>query len=291
MTTLLVDGPNLTMRSLHAALRSRSTMATSDGVDTGALTIFINTLGALVREEGPSQFGIAWDSPEKGFRYTVHEGYKAHRAEAPPVDAKDSTFELVREFCRVARLQSVMVPALEADDVIASWWHVVGPEDGSIVIASADHDFLQLAGPNPQGVNTSIYRFDNGPSWGASRVGELYDSPEHYPLISALAGDTSDNIPGIKGIGPKKAIKLLEKYAWDLESALDEYPDERERIRTYFSMINLRDTVHHLCPRLQTLPQGEPNESLIKFLEHYELKAALAKMRARTFWRPIPYRR
>ena len=291
MTTLLVDGPNLTMRSLHAAMRSRTAMTTSDGVDTGALTIFINTLGALVREEGPTRFGIAWDSPERGFRYTVHEGYKAHRAEAPMQDAKESTFELVRQFCHLAGLQSVTVPALEADDVIASWWHTTGPDGGSIVIASADHDFLQLAGFNPHGVDTRIYRFDNGAPWNAYRVAELYDSPEHYPLIAALAGDVSDNIPGIRGIGPKKAIKLLTRHSWDLESALDEHPDERDRVRTYFCMINLRDTVHPMCPIPHSIPAGGPSGALIEFLEHYEMKSALAKLRAGTLWRAIPYRR
>jgi DNA polymerase-1 len=289
---LYIDGPNLTMRALHAGLHGPMF---SNGADTAALTIFINSLGKLVREEGPSYLGIAWDSPHKGFRHTLYEGYKANRAEAPVLDAKASTFALVREFCDLAGIRSLSCPTMEADDIIARLWYVA--VQGPIVIASSDHDFLQLAGPNPSGVSTEVLRFGKeNDRWDAAKVSEYHDSPEHYPLIAALAGDPSDNIPGIKGIGPKKAVKLLEKHDWDLESALDEYPEERERVRTFFQMIDLRNSnFFPLLADAAPVPVGEQartaSPELMTFLEDYELKGALAKFRAGTFWRAIPYRR
>lgn len=282
-TTLLLDGPNLTMRSLHAGLRGH--MSVGD-VDTGALTIFINSLSSLLREEAPAYVGIAWESVERSFRYTLHESYKAHRTDAPLLEARDSVFAMVREFCDLAGLLSVSAATLEADDVIAGWWQHA--PQGPIVIASDDHDFLQLAGHNPQGVPTTVYRFGTGEHWDDAKVSEHYHSPEHYPLIAALAGDTSDNIPGIRGIGPKKAIKLLEKHDWDLESALDEFPEERENVRTFHTMINLRD-VQVITPEPRALPSGGLTPELRQFLEHYKLSGALRKFQQGTFWRGTPY--
>lgn len=285
---LYLDGPNLTMRALHASLHPHGPMS-SGNVDTGALTIFLNVLGKLVREEGPDRMAIAWDSPLKGFRYTLHEGYKGHRNDAPIRDAKESAFGLVRRFCDLAGIRSAEWPTLEADDIIACCWN--RETQGPIVIASNDHDFLQLAGLNPQGVDTQIVRFGDETRWDEKRVSKQYDSPAHYPLIAALAGDASDNIPGIRGIGPKKAVALLKKYSWDLEAALDEYPHERENVRTFFDMINLRDMPAIRSVEAMPLPTGVLNPELVEFLEHYELRGALGKLRAGTFWRPIPYRR
>jgi DNA polymerase-1 len=289
-TTLLVDGPNLAMRAIHAGLHGPMS---SQGTGTAAVTIFINSLGKLIREESPSYIGIAWDSPERGFRYSLHEGYKANRVASPIQDVKESAFALIHEFCFLAGIRTALVPTLEADDVIANWWHhaVQGP----ILIASSDHDMLQMAGPNPHGIDTIILRFGNGgvdARWSGDDVSKFYHSPEHYPLIAALAGDTSDNIPGIRGVGPKKAMKLLEKHEWDLESALDEFPQDRERVRAYFRMINLRDASYSLAasPAPVPLNSGLPH-GLEKFLEKYELRGALAKFKAGTFWRGVPYRR
>ena len=289
-TTLLIDGPNLTMRAIHAGLHGPMS---ASGTNTAALTIFVNSLGKLIREESPSYIGIAWDSPEKGYRYSLHEGYKANRAESPIQDVKDSTFALVREFCHLLGMCSTEVPTMEADDVIANWWH--SAPQGPLLIASSDHDFLQLAGPNPQGIETVVLRFGNGgieSRWGGEAVSRLYHSPEHYPLIAVLAGDTSDNIPGIRGIGPKKAVKLLEKHEWDLESVLDEFPADRESVRAYFGMINLRDvSLSHLAMPTPVRVDEELTPRLRSFLERYELRGALGKFQAGTFWRGVPYRR
>jgi DNA polymerase I len=289
-TTLLVDGPNMAMRAIHAGFHGHMSVGETN---TAAVTIFINSLGKLIREESPAYLGIAWDSPERGYRYSLHEGYKANRVDSPVQDIKDGTFALIHEFCALAGIRGVLVPTLEADDIIANWWyHAV---QGPILIASSDHDFLQLAGRNPQGIQTFILRFGNGgieSRWSADDVGKFYDSPEHYPLIAALSGDTSDNIPGIRGIGPKKAMKLLQKHEWDLESALDEFPEEREKVRAYFQMINLRDSSYALAASPLPVPRDSGLTSdLEEFLVRYELRGTLEKFRAGTFWRGIPYRR
>lgn len=292
MTTLLVDGTNCVMRALHAGLHGA--MATSTGVDTAGLTIFVGLISKLVRDEAPDRLGIAWDSPAPGFRHRLHPDYKAKRTPSPVNDAKESTFALVKRFCALAGIHHIEYPEAEADDVVASWWH--DATDGPIVIASSDKDFLQMTGPNPHGVDTVQVRFSGDETddrWDSARVAAQHCAPEHWAAMTALSGDLVDNIPGIRGIGPVKARKLLASADWSLGRVLESYPDQREQVEAFHRMVDLRHTrlpVGVPPPMALTHPDSAAYPALQDFLRRYALSTVARRLAQGSLWRPVPYR-
>lgn len=291
---LLIDGNNLAMRALYAASASGSSLATDDGVPTGALMIFVNMLTKIVGGEDPTHVAVAWDG-RSARRLALSASYKGNRKEAPEF-AKDATFAAMRDFLTRAGIQSAWRPDEEADDLIAGWWNAVPaaePEDG-ITIVSGDKDLLQLAGPNPYGVTTVVRRFPDlstGPDyWVADRVeAELGCTPRRWPLVTALRGDSSDNVIGIAGVGPKRALALLARHDWNLDRALrEEYPSERDRILTNVELVDLL-VAAPLLPapeptRLRHHDEASPGDPVEIFLRRYELTTLLARHQADRLW-------
>jgi 5'-3' exonuclease len=302
---LLVDGNNIASRAAHASW-SASTMSTESGTPTAALMFFINSMTKVIGEVQPTHIAVAWDGKSR-YRHSLLPSYKANRKPMPEGQQREqiSTFALMGAFLNVAGMHQRLHPAYEADDLVASWWWNI-KEAEEIVILSGDKDLYQLLGSNPWDVPTTARKPVGG---GIYEIWTEHDfeakhgfEPQDWPLIGALTGDTSDNIEGIRGIGPKKALKLLEAHGWSLEKAVSaKFPDELERVRRNLLLMDLRsgdplngrnDIARFARPMYDT-PEGK---FLDHFLAKYELHQIQASYRLNTLWtasRPIgrPLRR
>ena len=293
MSVLLVDANNVAMRSLHAMARSG---LSADGVATGPLLAFVNAVSKHIREEQPDRVAVCWDGGRSDYRVDLDEGYKAHRLSMDPEqeDIKGSVFALAKEFCSVAGLFHIERPGVEADDLIAQYWHEHRPLDEKVVILSSDKDFLQLLVPGQ--VEQVRLSSSGTPTdrWTAERVQqEMGCRPRDIPLAMALAGDVSDNVIGVPRFGMKTAIKTLGKYDWDLECALEQDPrlvEHAERARLNLKLVNLRDgfsgaTLPALPLFHPTAPGGVLWPLLLSFLSKYQMKSVQTRLYEGTLWK------
>lgn len=222
MSTLLVDGDNLLMRSLHAARDSMD----HDGVNTGPVVIFMNLLARSIKESEATQALVAFDHHDPlspSLRRVLYPEYKAHRRERPEEEqrVKNDIFTLTRELLDALGVFQVDMPGLEADDLIASAWafsREIAPNT-AVFICSGDKDLLQLCDEQ-----TTVLRPTSAglEAWGAQEVLDHYHVPAHALAgYLGLVGDVSDNLPGVPGVGPKKAAKLLSEHDFDVNRAID----------------------------------------------------------------------
>ncbi len=225
MKTLVVDGNNLLARADHAAKGGRTQMSV-DGVNTSALLIFINLISKYVRQVNPTHLAVMWDHGHD-LRDQISPDYKANRSKhvEEPEDVV-TPWRQAKEFLTWAGVPHLARKGFEADDLIA----MVAVRNsmrstGSMVILSGDKDLLQLV----DGVTTQIRPGGTGSeTWDTDRVAEeLHLLPAHIPMYMAMVGDTSDNVAGVRGIGPKKAVALLEKVGWEWEPLLAELGEEK----------------------------------------------------------------
>lgn len=260
---------------------------TADGESTAALVVFTNTLTRHIREEQPDKVVVCWDGGGSEYRTRLLPTYKANRKEKAEGSRMSRERALVKEFLSLANIFHVERPGVEADDLIAKYWH---DADEDVVIVSEDKDFLQLAGHNPQTKWCEILR-STGERWDVADVFQKTGArPQHLPSVMALTGDTSDNIIGVPGIGPVRAVQLLEEAGWDLQAIED--PRVREmlpQVLTNRVLVNLRLPI----PGLELLPpppfaptrqQSVLYEGLMAFLDRYHLKGLTARMVTDTLW-------
>jgi DNA polymerase-1 len=205
---LIVDGTNTLYRAFFAIPPLRA----PDGTPTNAAYGFVNMLGKLVREEQPDAVIVVFDARGRTFRHERYPAYKATR-EAQPEDLSVQ-IPWVRELVSAYRLPILEVPGYEADDVIATLVSRA-PSDASIAIVSTDKDLMQLVSPRVTLLD-GIRERRIGPREVEERFGV---APARVLDLRALVGDTSDNIPGVKGIGEKGAAKLIQQWG-DLENLL-----------------------------------------------------------------------
>jgi DNA polymerase-1 len=205
---LLIDGANTLYRAFFALPPLRS----PDGTPTNAALGFVNMINKLVREERPDQVVVVFDARGRTFRHERYAEYKAGR-EAQPEDLS-SQIPLVRELIDAYRIPILEVPGFEADDVIATLV-ARAPADARISVVSTDRDLMQIVSPR-----VTLLDGIRDRRFGPDEVRERFGVPPERVLdLRALVGDTSDNIPGVKGIGEKGAAKLLQQWG-DLDNLL-----------------------------------------------------------------------
>ena len=208
-TLYLVDGSAMIFRAYHAIrpLTSRS------GVPTNAVYGFGSMLLKLLSEEGASLATVCFDSPPPTFRHEMYADYKANRP--PPPEDLLPQFPLCRQLTEALGISGLEQPGAEADDVIATLVRQARDKGMPVVIVSADKDLMQLVGPS-----VVLYDSMRDIRYGPEEVKKKFGvEPRQLGDLLALMGDSSDNIPGAPGIGPKTAAKLLVRYG-DLESIL-----------------------------------------------------------------------
>src|SRR6187399_2663137 len=210
----LVDGSSYIFRAYHALppLNRKS-----DGLQVNAVLGFCNMLWKLLREmpadNRPTHLAIVFDKSEITFRNKLYPDYKAHRAPAP--EDLIPQFPLIREAVKAFDLPCLEQAGFEADDLIATYARLACEAKATCTIVSSDKDLMQL-------VNDCVVMYDTmkDKRIGIPEVIEKFGvPPEKVIEAQALIGDSTDNVPGVPGIGPKTAAQLLQEYG-DLETLL-----------------------------------------------------------------------
>jgi len=225
----LVDGSGYIFRAYYALPPlSRK----SDGLPTGAVSGFCSMLFKLLEEvrsddskNKPTHFAVIFDSARKNFRNEIYSDYKANRTEAP--DDLAPQFEYIRKSVEAFNLPSIELINYEADDLIATYAKKITQLGAKVTIISSDKDLMQL-------VSNKVRLFDPMKSKviGEKEVIEKFGvKPDQVVDVQSLAGDSSDNVPGVPGIGIKTAAELIKKYK-TLENLLNkasEIPQNKRR--------------------------------------------------------------
>ncbi|NPA25022.1 MAG: DNA polymerase I [Deltaproteobacteria bacterium] len=207
----LIDTSALVYRAFHAI----RPLSTSSGLPTNALFGFCQMLLKVLDDYRPSHAAAALDLPEKTWRHEVFPAYKAQRPPLPP--ELEAQFPYVAKLLKAFNLPAVGVPGYEADDIIATLTRKARAEGMRVMIVSGDKDLMSLVGDGVVMVDTMKDR-----CYDLEAVREKHGvCGERLLDLLALAGDSSDNIPGVPGIGPKSALKLLDEFG-DLGTMLAE---------------------------------------------------------------------
>ncbi|HUO93552.1 MAG TPA: DNA polymerase I [Rhizomicrobium sp.] len=211
----LIDGSGYLFRAYHA-LPPLSRKA--DGLPTGAVSGFSNMLWKLLEDtksgDKPTHLAVIFDAGKKTFRNDIYPQYKANRPD-PPEDLIPQ-FPLVREATRAFGVPAIEEPGYEADDLIATYARIAREAGTRVTIVSSDKDLMQLI------VDSKVELLDpvKNKRLGSSDVMEKFGVPPSKVVeVQALAGDSTDNVPGVRGIGVKTAAELINTYG-DLETLL-----------------------------------------------------------------------
>ncbi|HLR46102.1 MAG TPA: 5'-3' exonuclease H3TH domain-containing protein, partial [Deinococcales bacterium] len=211
----LVDGHALAFRSYYAIRQ----LTNSRGRSVNAVYGFLRSLLRLLAEDGPADATVvAFDAPGATFRHEQYEEYKAGRAPTPD-DLKEQ-IDTIREAVRLLGVHQIEVPGLEADDIIGTLATRCAEQGCTVEIVTSDRDAYQLVGER-----VSVRGLDRNDRTGPADIVEKYGvTVEQWVDYRALIGDSSDNIPGARGIGPVTASKLLSRYG-TLDYVLDNLDD------------------------------------------------------------------
>ena len=203
----IVDGHSHIFRAYHAV----GYLSTSKGVPSHAVLILSTMLWKLIREEQPDYLGITLDPPGPTFRDAMFTEYKATRTAMPDDLARQLPY--VRRLFEALRTPVVEVPGYEADDVLATLVEqALRQDDLDIVVVSGDKDLLQLVGPRVR-VLSVLGRTGERVMYDEAKVRERWGvEPAQIADVLALMGDSIDNIPGVKGVGEKTAVKLITQF-------------------------------------------------------------------------------
>jgi len=238
-TLLLVDGHNVFIRAYSGL--ARQDFRNSDGIATWGVYGFLNTLTAMTRRYQPSHVLITFDKGKSKKRLELYPQYKANRDKSSKerIEKKKATgeideflpqFNLLFEFLEVMGVPYLRIDGVEADDILAKATVELRPLFEKVVIISADHDIMQLVRSNVIVVKPSLSqsRDIKEEVFTIEKVIEQWGvEPWRLPEVWALMGDKGDNIPGVPGIGPVKAKKLIQAFG-NFEKAL-----ESEKINEY----------------------------------------------------------
>ena len=213
----IIDGYALLFRAHFALIRNP--LFTSYGLNTSALFGFINQLLKIKKDENPEYFACAFDSKGKTFRHKMYEEYKANRPPMP--DELQQQLPHLWEILDAMNIPVLKKDGVEADDIIGTLAVRAQNEGLDTYIVSGDKDFMQL-------INENIFLYAPGTKKSPNPI--IYDSkkvedkwgvpPEKIIDLLGLMGDSSDNVPGVSGVGEKTAVKLIKKYG-SLDGALE----------------------------------------------------------------------
>ena len=205
---ILVDGNNLLFRSFYATAYQGVIMKNSKGFPTNALYGFINMMNKIIKDENPSYILVAFDKG-KTFRHTKYNDYKAGRSEVP--EELKLQFPKAKEVLDSMGIMHFEIDNYEADDIIGTLSKRVDNEDEFVAtIISSDKDLLQLISDE---VVVKLLKSSDYIMMDKEEFKKTYGTePIRMIDLKALMGDSSDNIPGVKGIGEKTAIKLLSEF-------------------------------------------------------------------------------
>ncbi|PTK89204.1 5'-3' exonuclease, partial [Staphylococcus gallinarum] len=235
---LLIDGMALLFRHFYATSLHNQFMRTSTGMPTNGVQGFVRHVFTAINEIDPSHVAVCWDMGKATFRNEMYDGYKQNRP-APPEELIPQ-FDFVKEVSNQFGFVNIGVQNYEADDVIGTLAQAYSDEH-QIYVITGDRDILQCINPNVE-IWLTKKGFNIYNRYTLDRFQSEYGlDPKQLIDVKAFMGDTADGYPGVKGIGEKTAIKLIQNHG-SVESvihALDELtPGQRKKIET--DMDNLK---------------------------------------------------
>jgi DNA polymerase I len=272
----LIDGSGYIFRAFHAL---PPLTRPSDGLPVGAVHGFCAMLWKLLREskmsEAPTHIAVIFDAGRETFRNKIYPEYKANRP--PPPEELVPQFALIRDAVKAFNVASVEQDGFEADDLIATYARQIIQAGGDVTIVSSDKDLMQLIEPG-------VSMLDG---MKAKRIGEeevmkkFGVKPDKVIDVQALAGDSTDNVPGVPGIGVKTAADLIGQYG-DLDTLLAraeeiKQPKRREKLmefadqaRVSRELVTLKQDVPVIVQAEALGVQDPDAETLLGFLQHME---------------------
>jgi len=289
----LIDGSGYIFRAFHAL---PPLTRPSDGLPVGAVHGFCGMLWKLLQDSrkssGPTHIAVIFDYSEKTFRNEIYKDYKAHR---PPVPEElVPQFRLIRDAVKAFNIACIEQDGYEADDLIATYARQTAAAGGDVTIVSSDKDLMQLVGPGVSMLDTMKNR-----SFGPDEVRERFGVPPDKVIdVQALAGDSTDNVPGVPGIGVKTAAELINEYG-DLDTLLARAGEikqvkRRERLiefalqaRLSRDLVTLKQDVPVTVTVEQLGLQDPEAGALLGFLREMEF-ATLTKRIAEGLGVPVP---
>jgi DNA polymerase-1 len=277
---VLIDGSGFIFRAFHGL----PPLTRPDGTPVNAVLGFTNMLWKILRDSKASYFAVIFDTARKTFRCDIYPEYKAHRP--PPPDELIPQFDLVRDATRAFNVPSLEMRGYEADDLIATYTRRACEAGMRVTIVSSDKDLMQLV-EDPQVV--LLDHFKNR-EIGSDGVREKFGvGPDKVIDVQSLAGDSSDNVPGVPGIGVKTAAELINKYG-DLDTLLAraeeiKQPKRRQNLLDFADQARIS---RQLVTLDQDVPDLEPLENLgrrdvepdvlMAFLKEQGFTAAMARI-------------
>lgn len=281
---IIIDGSSLMYRAFFAL----PLLTASNGAYTNAIMGFANMLGKILTEYEPDNIVVAFDKSRQTFRTQMYEEYKGQRAKTP--DELKSQIPLLRDFLETLGIAFVEMDNYEADDIIGTLAVKAADKDYEALIVTGDKDALQLIRPNVKVMLTKRGIMDMQ-IFDEDAFKEKYAGLEPIKLIDikALMGDSSDNIPGVPGIGEKTALKLLGEYG-DLDNLLaniDKLSGKKlkERLEENQDLARLSYKLATICcdveidfvpEKFALLPDMEKMQA---FCQKYELKTIYNRMK------------
>jgi len=281
----LVDGSGYIFRAYYAL---PPLYRKSDGLPTGAVNGFCNMLYKLIEDTnksiGPTHLAVIFDSARKTFRNEIYKDYKANRGD-PPEDLIPQ-FKIIKDAVTAFGIQSIESNGFEADDIIATYADAAEKKDWQVSIVSSDKDLMQLVSKKINLVDTMKNK-----NIGPKEVEEKFGvGPDKVIDVQALAGDSSDNVPGAPGIGIKTAAQLINEFG-NLEKLLkkcgnikqekrrDNIQNNKEQIIISKKLVTLKKDVKDI-PLLADLKNNNlAITKLVPFLEDLELKKLADRIR------------
>ena len=278
-TLMLIDGHSLAFRAFYAL--NPSNFKTPDGQHTNAVHGFISMLLNLLEGEKPTHLAVAFDISGPSFRANEYPEYKGNRGETPPEFFGQT--ELLEDAMQSMNITTLTKKDYEADDILASLADQASAAGFKVLVVSGDRDTFQLISDD----TTILY-----PIKGVMNLARMDDSAvlerygihaKQYPDLAALVGETSDNLPGIPGVGPKTAAKWLQQHG-DLNTILENASDVPgkvgESLREHRDLALRNRRLNHL---VRDLDMGVAFESFrLTAVDETQVRAAFAKMHFKT---------
>ena len=279
---VLVDGSSYLFRAFHAIRE----MNTSSGFPTNAIRGVISMIRKLQKEFADSKIVVVFDAKGKTFRNDIYPEYKANRDE-PPEDLIPQ-FSIVHEAARALNISEVGIVGYEADDLIATYTRLARKKGMNVIIVSSDKDLMQLVDDN-----VSMFDAMKNRTIGPDEVVDYFGvPPEKVVDVQSLAGDSTDNVPGIAGIGVKTAALLINEFG-DLDSVLDraeevKQPKRRQSLieqadaaRVSRELVRLKDDVPVEID-LKDFAKKQPDpDVLVPFLQEQGFKSIITSVESR----------
>lgn len=284
---ILLDGNSLMFRAYYATAYSGNLMKTSDNLYTNAVYAFVNMMNKILETPNLTNLFVAFDKGKKTFRHQAYQEYKGGRKPMPEEFAMQIPF--IKEYLDILKIKRLETDDYEADDLIGTVANLFKDQFDEIEIITGDHDLLQLVGGNVKVLLTKKGLSDLE-EYNENNFQTLMGiSPKQLIDYKGLRGDSSDNLPGVSGIGDKTALKLLNEYH-DLENIIQNVDQIKGKMG---EAIKNNQEMALLCKKLATIETNavidiKEEETLIKEPDFKTLRAFFEKLEFKSFLKKLP---